>query len=188
MSSQRRAVTAHARLTPRCNNPSVRSIWCRCRLFFVTCSPVGGGIMARSRTSKADILRQIPTARANEMRGWKRGGRAVSGHCDRQTGRVMAQLTSGFVLGFPARSISQLAKASPALVAAVEVSPGGSGLHWEQLDVDLSVAGLLLSSIGRSEKVRELARFAGRVTSRAKATAARKNGAKGGRPRKATER
>lgn len=145
--------------------------------------------MARSsRTSKADILRQIPAARANETRERKGGRRAVSAHYDRQTGRVMVELTSGFVLGFPAQSVSQLAKASPDLVAAVEISPGGSGLHWEQLDVDLSVAGLLLSSIGRSERVRELARLAGRVTSRAKATAARKNGAKGGRPRKTAGR
>jgi predicted butyrate kinase (DUF1464 family) len=57
-------------------------------------------------------------------------------------------------------------------------------LHWEDLDADLSVPGLLLSSIGRSERLSELARLAGRAKSPAKAAAARANGAKGGRPRK----
>ena len=100
----------------------------------------------------------------------------------------MVELTSGVLFGFPAKSIPQLAKASPAELSTVEVSPGGSGLHWETLDVDLSVAGLLLSSVDRSEKMRELARLAGRATSPAKASAARTNGAKGGRPRKAAGR
>jgi hypothetical protein len=97
----------------------------------------------------------------------------------------MIELTNGFVFGFPATSIPELANADPDTLAAVEVSPGGSGLHWEALDVDLSVSGLLLSSLGRSDQRRELARLAGRVSSPAKAEAARANGAKGGRPRKA---
>ena len=49
--------------------------------------------------------------------------------------------------------------------------------------IDCTV-GLVLSSIGRAEKLSELARMAGRTTSPAKAAAARANGAQGGRPRK----
>jgi hypothetical protein len=97
----------------------------------------------------------------------------------------MLELTSGFVFGFPAAAVPALARATPAQLAAVELSPGGGALHWEALDVDLSVAGLLLASVGRAEKLRELARLAGATTSEAKAAAARANGAKGGRPRKA---
>jgi hypothetical protein len=100
----------------------------------------------------------------------------------------MVELTNGFVFGFPTKSIPQLARLSAAVLATVEVSPGGSGLHWESLDVDLSVPGLLLASVARADKVRELARVAGRATSPAKAAAARANGAKGGRPRKAAGR
>lgn len=145
--------------------------------------------MARaSRTPKQEILRQIGSARVHETRERRAGRRAVSASYDRVTGRVMVELTNGFLFGFPAKSIPQLAKASPAVLSTVEVSPGGSGLHWEALDVDLSVPGLLLSSVARSEKVRELARVAGRSTSPAKASAARANGAKGGRPRKAAGR
>ena len=141
-----------------------------------------------SRTPRAEILRQIAAARAHEIRERKIGRRAVSASYDRRTGRVMVELTSGFVFGFPTRAIPELATASADMLAAVAVTPGGSGLHWEALDVDLSVPGLLLSSVGQSDKVRELARLAGRATSPAKAAAARTNGAKGGRPRKAAGR
>lgn len=141
--------------------------------------------MARSRTSKAEILKQIPAARDRNARERREGRRAVAAYYDRPTGRVMMELTSGFVFGFPAKAIPALAGASPTQLAAVELSPGGSGLHWEALDADLSVPGLLLSSIGRAERLSELARLAGRATSPAKTAAARANGAKGGRPPKA---
>ena len=145
--------------------------------------------MARaSRTTKEQIRQQIPAARALEARERKEGRRALSARYDRQARRVMVELTSGFVFGFPATAIPELANASPDRLAAVELSPGGSGLHWEALDVDLSVAALLLSSVGHADKARELARLAGRTTSAAKAAAARANGRKGGRPQKAGAR
>lgn len=100
----------------------------------------------------------------------------------------MVELTNGFVFGFPVKAIPPLVAAKPDELAAVQVSPGGSGLRWAALDIDVSVPGLLLSSIGRTEKARELARLAGRVTSPAKAAAARANGAKGGRPLKGARR
>jgi len=69
-------------------------------------------------------------------------------------------------------------------LARVTVSPGGGALHWRALNVDLSVPGLLLASVGRADRTRELARLAGLAKSTAKSAAARANGAKGGRPRK----
>ena len=57
----------------------------------------------------------------------------------------------------------------------------GTGLHWEALDADLSVPGLLAGLFGTRAF---MARQAGRATSPAKAAAARANGARGGRPRK----
>lgn len=141
--------------------------------------------MAKSRTTRARILAQLPAVRAREARDRRMGRRAVSVAYDRRTGRVMMELTNGFVFGFPAKAIPALAHATPVQLATVMLSPGGSALRWEELDADLTVAGLLLSSIDHSEQVVELARAAGRVRSPAKAAAARANGAKGGRPRKA---
>jgi hypothetical protein len=140
--------------------------------------------MTEGRTSRAKILRQITVARARDARERAMGRRAIAASYDRKTGRVMLELTSGFVFGFPAKAIPALADGTPQQLAAVTVSPGGGGLHWEELDADLSVPGLLLSSVGQAERFSELARMAGRSSSRAKAAAARANGAKGGRPRK----
>ena len=139
--------------------------------------------MVKARTSKADILAQIPSARTREARNRKAGLRAISARYDHRAGRVIVDLTNGCLFGFPAKSIPALAKATPAQLAQVELSPAGSGLHWEALDVDLSVSGLVLASVRPADKLRELARLAGSRTSLAKAAAARKNGAKGGRPR-----
>ena len=141
--------------------------------------------MARVRTAKAKILAQIPAARDRDARDRKAGRRATAVSYDRQTGRVMMELTSGFVFGFPAKAIPALASALPEQLAAVTVSPGGGGLQWEELDADLSVAGLLLSAVTRAEKLSELARLAGQARTPVKAAAARASGVKGGRPRKA---
>ena len=144
--------------------------------------------MAKPLTAKAKILAQLPAARAREARARQAGHRALSARYDRRTGRIMMELTNGFVFGFPAKAIAALTHATADQLAAVALSPGGSGLHWEELDADLNIPGLLLSSIDHSTQVVELARAAGRVRSPAKAAAARRNGAKGGRPRKAAER
>lgn len=144
--------------------------------------------MGKRRTPRARILDQIRSARARDARDRREGRRATSVRYDRRTGRVMLELTSGFIFGFPAPSIPALAKATPRELASVTLSPGGSALRWKTLDADVSVAGLLLSSIGRAAALSELSRVAGRSRSPAKSAAARLNGAKGGRPRKAAER
>jgi hypothetical protein len=69
-------------------------------------------------------------------------------------------------------------------LAEVEILGRGYALHWEKLDVDLSVPGLLAGLFGTRRHMDRLrAARAGRATSTAKADAARRNGAKGGRPR-----
>jgi hypothetical protein len=137
-----------------------------------------------AKTTKAEIVRQVAAARVHEARERRAGRRAVAAHYDVRTGRVMLELSSGFLFGFPARAIPALARATPEELAAVQLSPGGGALHWEGLDADLSIPGVLLASVERPARLRELARLAGRTRSAAKAAAARVNGAKGGRPRK----
>jgi hypothetical protein len=48
-------------------------------------------------------------------------------------------------LQIPIRLIPELKHASPRDIRAVEVLGRGGGLHWERLNVDLSVAGLVAS-------------------------------------------
>jgi hypothetical protein len=110
--------------------------------------------------------------------------RAVAARYDAATGRVVVELTNGCAFAFPARALQGLGDASDADLAAVEVLGSGYGLHWEALDADFTVPGLMMGLFGaRTWMAREQARRAGAATSPAKAAAARENGKKGGRPR-----
>ena len=107
---------------------------------------------------------------------------AVSARYDGRSDRVVVELTSGATFAFPPRLVEGLADAAPAHLAEVELLGDGEALHWETLDVDYSVAGLVNGVFGTA---RWMAARGGRATSPAKAEAARVNGATGGRPRKA---
>ena len=107
---------------------------------------------------------------------------ARSARYDAKADRVIVELTNGATFAFPPHLIEGLHDASPAQIAAVQVSGAGFGLHWEALDLDYTVPGLVNGVFGTAKW---MAARAGRGTSAAKAAAARANGAKGGRPRKA---
>lgn len=107
--------------------------------------------------------------------------RARSARYDPATGRIEVELTSGSAFAFPARLGQGLETAHDHDLAQVAVRPGGYGLRWEALDVDLSIPGLAAGIFGTKA---HMARIGGRSKSPAKSAAARANGAKGGRPRK----
>lgn len=112
--------------------------------------------------------------------------RATSARYDRKTGRVVVDLVNGCTYAFPAQLVQDLQGASPDDLANVEVDGVGVGLHWPTLDADLYVPALVAGIFGtRDWMTKELARRAGQAKSPAKAAAARANGSKGGRPRKA---
>jgi hypothetical protein len=107
--------------------------------------------------------------------------RATSARFDPTSGRIIVELTNGCTFAFPPRLAQGLENATNEALAEIEILGAGYGLHWEALDVDLSVPGLLAGLFGTKTY---MARRAGEVKSPAKAAAARANGAKGGRPRK----
>ena len=123
---------------------------------------------------------QLDAAEARGRLARPREPRATSARYDRTLGRVIVELTNGCEFGFPTRLAQGLETATPDQLAQVEILGAGYGLHWEQLDVDLSIPGLFTGLFGTKA---HMARHAGRTTSPAKAAAARANGAKGGRPR-----
>ena len=106
---------------------------------------------------------------------------AVAARYDRRANRIIVDLTNGATFAFPPHLVQRLQDAQPDHLAEVEVIGGGYGLHWETLDEDLTVPGLLGGIFGTR---RWMAHLAGKSTSPAKASAARANGSKGGRPRK----
>jgi hypothetical protein len=107
--------------------------------------------------------------------------RASAGRYDVNRGLVMIELRSGFAFGFPPERVQGLESGSAKQLAEIRISPSGDGLHWDALDVDVSLSGLMADALN----LREWApRFMGQARSEAKARAARLNGLKGGRPRR----
>jgi hypothetical protein len=113
--------------------------------------------------------------------------RATSARYDAGMERIIVELTNGCQFVFPPGLVQGLAGAPSGAVAKVTVTPAGGGLHWEDLDVDLSVPNLALGIFGTRAWMRELGRRGGVRRSQAKARASRKNGRKGGRPAHATK-
>jgi hypothetical protein len=124
---------------------------------------------------------EIDAASERGRMAQSREPRAAAARYDAQAEQIVVDLTNGCTFTFPPRLAQGLKIARPEEIAAVEVLPGGYGLHWESLDVDLALPGLMAGLFGTRTY---MARQAGQATSEAKAAAARANGARGGRPRK----
>jgi hypothetical protein len=113
------------------------------------------------------------------------GPRAMSARYDRRRARLVVSLDNGLELAFPPRLAEGLDKAAPDELASIEISPTGLGLHWPKLDADLYLPALLSGVFGSPAWMAGLmGRKGGRARTEAKASAARVNGQRGGRPRK----
>jgi hypothetical protein len=64
------------------------------------------------------------------------------------------ELTDGRQLSVPLTYFPRLLHATPEQRLNYAMSGGGTGLHWEEIDEDISVSGLLLG-IGDRTKIRE---------------------------------
>jgi len=114
----------------------------------------------------------------------ERAGRPVpvSVRFDRETERVIVDFANGATFLVPARALEGLGEATSDELADVELL-GETGLHWESLDVDYTIQGLMAGIFG-SRAFLEAQRRGGQSRSPAKVAASRANGAKGGRPKK----
>ncbi|MQA92136.1 MAG: DUF2442 domain-containing protein [Gemmatimonas sp.] len=146
--------------------------------------------MARKWTPLDDeqLDREIEDARKRSKIVSDSEPRAVGARYNRRSRRIEVELADGCLFAFPVKSAQGLDGATADQLAEVEVLGDGYALHWEKLDADFTVAGLLAGRLGSRAWMREHARRAGSVTSGAKARAARANGRKGGRPRKGVSR
>ena len=133
------------------------------------------------------VKRELRTNFARASRAGRRAAksepRAARATYHAKDNALRIELTNGAAISVPVKLIPALKRASPSEVRSVEVLGRGGGLHWEALDVDLSVPGLVSSVFAGPEWMAELGRVGGRRSSAAKAAAARRNGRKGGRPR-----
>jgi len=67
---------------------------------------------------------------------------------DREARRVLVDPEHGCTFTFPARMAEGLEHASDADLTSVELLGNVYGLHWENLNVDLSLPGLLAGRFG----------------------------------------
>src|SRR3954447_10490153 len=83
----------------------------------------------------------MPTGNGNKVRGSALRGAAAGLRFDGD--RLVVQLDDGREVSVPLARYPSLRDAAPAQRAAWELIGPGKGFHWEDLDLDLSVEGLL---------------------------------------------
>jgi hypothetical protein len=142
--------------------------------------------MAKSlaRPDDAEFERQYEAATREAREADRIEPRATAVSYDAAKGLVLVELRSGFVFGFPPERVSGLASTTAKQLAKVRISPSGDGLHWDDLDVQASLTGLVRDALNLEVWA---PRLMGQFRSDAKARAARLNGLKGGRPRAAAK-
>jgi hypothetical protein len=111
--------------------------------------------------TEAEFERQNRLATARGKRAIKNEIQARGAHFDRETARLVVDLKNGATLALPTQRIQGLRNAPGKLIAQVELGPRGASLHWEELDADFSVAGLLKGAFGSKAWMAELGRHGG---------------------------
>ena len=74
--------------------------------------------------------------------------RATSARYDTKNSRNIVDLTNGCTFAIPPRIVQGLETATDDEQAAVEILGAGYGLHWEVLETDFTVGGLLAGVFG----------------------------------------
>ena len=94
---------------------------------------------------RGELRRNFARASLAGSRAARQEPRAASARYQSRKCALEVELTSGVTLHIPIQLIPELKHASPRDIRAVEVLGRGGGLHWERLNVDLSVPGLVAS-------------------------------------------
>ncbi len=97
---------------------------------------------------------------------------------------IVIRLATGVEIVIPRRLLQGLETADAHTTADMQIDDHGSVLHWESLDLDHYVPGLIAGVFGNRRWMSEIGKRGGLKRSPAKVKAARANGRKGGRPAK----
>ncbi|HYJ84916.1 MAG TPA: DUF2442 domain-containing protein [Pyrinomonadaceae bacterium] len=144
----------------------------------------GEKFMEKWKYDASVINEQIARATERARQADAAEPRAISASYDTLSGRIVIELSNGASVAIPSVLCQGIANASPKEIGKVKITPAGRGLHWEKLDVDLSLPELIKGVYGTRGWMAELGKLGGSSTSPEKAAAARTNGQKGGRPRR----
>lgn len=136
--------------------------------------------MTGSTVSDTDIERAIEAGLAQRTRErW-----AAEAFYDPEHDRIELRTGTGWGFVIDRANIKEFERIAPSEMTQMRLSPAGTALHLDGHNVHVSVDGLLASLRPFSLFSKLLARRGGMAKSRAKKQASRRNGAKGGRPRK----
>jgi len=114
---------------------------------------------------------------------------AIAVHYNKKANRVVISLNTKVEVMFNPSDVQGLEDATPSQLAEIEITPSGFGLYFPQVDADIDVPNLLDGLTGsRKWMAARLGAQGGKSRSAPKRTAARANGALGGRPRKSAVR
>ena len=130
------------------------------------------------------LSEQIAKARLAAIAAEEAGpcARSVEYNVDKDL--IEIHLRNGSVFSVPPRLVQGLGSATPEQLNDVWIDRAGLSVHWESLDADFSILGLIQGIFGTQAWMAELGRRGGKSSSVAKSQAARENGKKGGRPKK----
>ncbi|MBV8749672.1 MAG: DUF2442 domain-containing protein [Candidatus Eremiobacteraeota bacterium] len=103
---------------------------------------------------------------------------------DRRHKRLVIYLRRGAIVALPIDSLDALRGATPRQLAEVYADEWGDAIINDELDVQISLNGILTKLVGLTGAAAHLGAEGGKKTSPTKAAAARANGKRGGRPRK----
>ena len=110
--------------------------------------------------------------------------RAVSARFDARRNALVLALRRGATVAVPIGLLKELRGATRRQLAEARASRFGDAVEFEDLDMHISVKGLMRDLVGLTGAASLLGSEGGKSTSAAKASAARANGKRGGRPRK----
>ena len=69
--------------------------------------------------------------------------RAVKASFDPKAKKILIELRNGITVGLPKSELPEISRANSVQLRAIELSPAGDALMWENLDVHISIDGLL---------------------------------------------
>jgi hypothetical protein len=140
--------------------------------------------MAARRLTDNEVRAQIPSARVRARRSRRTEPIAAAARYQPDSRRLVVELRNGAFLGVPLELLPDLHDATAEELARLTIGPAGLSVQWPALDQDLSIEGLARIAFGSATLRRAWGSEGGSARTAAKARAARRNGLKGGRPRK----
>jgi len=135
---------------------------------------------ARITTTDAEIDASIAKARANDRSRTK----IVAARYCPAPDVVALRLSTGARIEVPRKAILRMRRVRAKDLSRAEIGPAGATIWFQPADIGLELDELLLAAAGAGVLRTTGARAMGAISSTKKATAARLNGKRGGRPRK----